>query len=423
MLIARGLSNGILTKPLLTILSSIIVLSLSTINVESTVTTIHAQASNSYSVVPYIGVNVRGFYTGTAQAQNASIYGPLPINYYDDSFRMISQAGMNHVRFIYFWESYEKNPSLFMNELNTVAQAADKWGIKVIYDNHQFHTSSWLDPAHGTGFPGVLFSSNPAYIYDGGGAPKSKYATLWWTNWWNRSIKDSSGTDGWTLLADFLKKIVNTVDQHPSTLGYEIINEPQIHSDDQWSKIGQFNTFMVSTLRAVTQKTIAYSQQIPSSPSDPTITMTPENMAKMAPTNKTNVVFKFSSGYGVPTPNSYFAKRYDLFVRAGQLAGVPIYVGEWNVLKREKVTNVDNQTTYEINPQLSDINQTQANFMVQKFKDTNVWGAAYWFWDFHHHKVQNYNLIDVGSDGRVQPTIYFDILKNAYSIIRTSPSR
>src|SRR2546427_7677210 len=180
-----------------------------------------------------------------------------------------------------------------MNELNTVAQAADKWGIKVVYDNHQFHTSSWLDPAHGTGFPGVLFSSNPAYIYDGGGAPKSKYATLWWTNWWNRSIKDSSDTDGWTLLADFLKKIVNTVDKHPSTLGYEILSEPQVHSTDQWSKIGQFNTFMVSTLRSVTQKTLAYSMSVPVDLKSP-IGVSAENLAKMVPSNKSNVVFKIS---------------------------------------------------------------------------------------------------------------------------------
>jgi len=373
---------------------------------------------------PYLGVDMNGLNTSSSQAKNFTSSSHFPVNYYDDSFRVLSQAGMNHVRFIYFWESYEKNPTLFMNELNTVAQAADKWGIKVLYDNHNFHTSSWLDQQRGIGFPWSLLKDNPtAYPFGSGGGTPFPGSKAWWTNWWNRSIKDSSGTDGWTLLADFLKKIVNSVDKHPSTLGYEIINEPQIHTDDQWGKIGQFNTFMVKTLRTVTQKTIAYSQQIPSSPSDPTITMTPENMAKMAPANKTNVVFKISSGYGVPTPNSYFAKRFYLFVIAGQQAGVPIYVGEWNVLKREKVTNVDNQTTFEINPQLSDINQTQANFMVQKFKDTHVWGAAYWFWDFHHHKVQNYNLIDVGSNGRVQPTIYFDILKNAYSIFRTSPSR
>jgi hypothetical protein len=50
-------------------------------------------------------------------------------------------------------------------------------------------------------------------------------------------------------MAEFLKKIVNSVDNHPSTLGYEILNEPQIHSDNQWKKVGEFNTFMVKELR------------------------------------------------------------------------------------------------------------------------------------------------------------------------------
>ena len=39
-----------------------------------------------------------------------------------------------------------------MDELEQVANAADKNGIKVIYDNHQWHTSSWLED-RGTGFP------------------------------------------------------------------------------------------------------------------------------------------------------------------------------------------------------------------------------------------------------------------------------
>ena len=53
-----------------------------------------------------------------------------------------------------------------------------------------------------------------------------------------------NGSDGWTLQLDFLKKIVSITDKHPSTLGYEILSEPQVHSEDQWAKIGKYNTFM-----------------------------------------------------------------------------------------------------------------------------------------------------------------------------------
>ena len=75
-------------------------------------------------------------------------------------------------------------------------------------------------------------------------------------------IRDSDGADGWELMSEFLKKIVKTVNNHTSTLGYEILNEPQIHNDDQWEKVGEFNTFMVKELRELTQKTIVFSQQM-----------------------------------------------------------------------------------------------------------------------------------------------------------------
>ena len=68
-------------------------------------------------------------------------------------------------------------------------------------------------------------------------------AKKWWTNWWNKIINDTNGNDGWILQAEFLKKVVTTVDKYTSTLGYEILNEPQIHNIDQWEKIGEYNTY------------------------------------------------------------------------------------------------------------------------------------------------------------------------------------
>ena len=51
---------------------------------------------------------------------------------------------MNHIRYVLYWEAYENNPSLFLQELENVAILADKLGLKIIYDNHQFHTSNGL---------------------------------------------------------------------------------------------------------------------------------------------------------------------------------------------------------------------------------------------------------------------------------------
>jgi hypothetical protein len=327
---------------------------------------------------------------------------------------------MNHIRYVFYWEAYERNPQLFMNELDTAAMFADKWKLNVLYDNHQYHTSSWLDPKNGTGFPESLFRSNidaPSSIYrkGSGGEPKDESAQVWWSKWWDRAINDVEGNDGWTLQASFLKRIIQQIDKHPSTLGYEILNEPQIHNDNQWSKVGKYNTFMVDELRKVTEKTIAYSQQIPTSLENSAISMTPKNIAKMAPTNnKTNIVFKFTI-YGEPVPNTYQGNRFSIFVQAGKLAGIPLYIGEWNNVKREKVADDESAIVYKINSEKSDITQKQAARFLEDFKEVGIWGWAYWNWNLISHPAANVNLITVTKDGDIHTTKYYDILKQVVS--------
>ena len=209
----------------------------------------------------HLGVNMRGYYTSMPQSRDFKF--PFPDNYYDTSFKDISKANIvDHVRYRFYWESYVRNSSAFLKEIEDVAKTADKYGIKVVYDNHQFHTSSWLNAGRGTGFPPYFFTDHALYEQDSGGTPKSAVSKTWWTNWWNNAMT-VNGTDGWTLQLDFLKKIVSITDKHPSTLGYEILSEPQVHSEDQWVKIGKYNTFMTDELRKITNKTIIYSMNIP----------------------------------------------------------------------------------------------------------------------------------------------------------------
>ena len=87
---------------------------------------------------PYVGVDVRGFHT-SIQSKRYPI--AFPSDFYEKSFALISKAGMNHIRYAFYWEAYEKDPKAFMKELKTVAKTADKHNLKVIYDNHQYHTS------------------------------------------------------------------------------------------------------------------------------------------------------------------------------------------------------------------------------------------------------------------------------------------
>jgi hypothetical protein len=362
----------------------------------------------------HLGVNMRGYYTSMPQSRDFKF--PFPDNYYDTSFKDISKANIvDHVRYRFYWESYVRNSSAFLKEIEDVAKTADKYGIKVVYDNHQFHTSSWLNAGRGTGFPPYFFTDHALYEQDSGGTPKSAVSKTWWTNWWNNAMT-VNGSDGWTLQLDFLKKIVSITDKHPSTLGYEILSEPQVHSEDQWAKIGKYNTFMTDELRKLTNKTIIYSMNIPIDLKS-SINVDATNLAKMTPQNKQNVVFKFSL-YGIPN-DGYQSDKLQLFENASRIAGVPLYIGEWNNVKRVETYNDHGEKIWVIDDTQSDISQADANAIVGKFRDIGIWGLAYWEWSFVPNDTPNFNLVNVTSDkvtGRetMQPTEYFKIIENAY---------
>ena len=167
--------------------------------------------NSGHEGLPYLGVNMRGYYTSLPQARK-DLKDPFPSNYYESDFKTLSKTNViDHVRYRFYWESYKLDPVAFIKELEDVAKTADKYDIKVIYDNHQFHTSSWLNVERGTGFPGYLFRIIQYYTSKEVVGHRSLQQTeTWWTNWWNRTIKSVNGTDGWTLQEDFFKKILST---------------------------------------------------------------------------------------------------------------------------------------------------------------------------------------------------------------------
>jgi Cellulase (glycosyl hydrolase family 5) len=352
---------------------------------------------------PLVGAVMKGGVTDQKQVRNDTSLPPA--NYFDESFKLIKDAGLNHVRFLLYWESYEKNPQAFMNELEQVANLADKYGIKVIYDNHQWHTSSWLEK-RGTGFPASLFENNSQkYPKDSGGKEGQPVAKLWWSDFWDGSIKDPQGKDAWTSFADFWKKVVTKLDGHPSTFGYEILSEPHVESSDQWEKIGNFNSFITDELRSLTNKTIVYSMNVPVDVKGP-IQLTPENLAKMAPTNKENVMFKISV-YGIPDRDQYQKQRFDMFLKTSELTGDPLYVGEWNNVVRTQVNGV-----FQLDPAKSGLNQATTDAMLQAFKDNNITASAFWKWDYHDADTPSFNLI-LNQNGTIMPTEYYTYLKNS----------
>ena len=82
-------------------------------------------------------------------------------------------------------------------------------------------------------------------------------------------------------------------------------------------------------------------------------------------------------------------------------------------------TTFEGKKSFEISAKQSDISQTDANTILQKFKEIGIWGMAYWSWSFLPEKTPNFNLVKFVYDkttgeGKMKITKYFGIMENAY---------
>lgn len=141
-------------------------------------------------------------------------------------------------------------------------------------------------------------------------------------------------------------------------------------------KISKYNTFVANELREITNKTLVFYMTIPVVFHDSKIDMTLENIAKLLPEHRNNIVFKISL-YGIPAEGSYAEQKINLLSGVANITGVPLYVGEWNEISSEEHISVDGKTVNEINQELSDLNQTGANIMTKTMKEIGVWGGLF----------------------------------------------
>ncbi|HEX7817927.1 MAG TPA: hypothetical protein VF419_00980, partial [Nitrososphaeraceae archaeon] len=82
----------------------------------------YASTSQLTSSQPINGVVMKGAFVNMKQDDNGSPEAPQ--DYIDDSLKMISEAGLDHARFLFYWEAYERDPDAFMKEIKSVAEAA-----------------------------------------------------------------------------------------------------------------------------------------------------------------------------------------------------------------------------------------------------------------------------------------------------------
>lgn len=363
---------------------------------------------------PLIGINMRGYFTN--MPEHREIKAPFPSNYYDFSFKTFSDADIDFVRYLLYWESFEKNPISFLNELKSVAETADKYNIKIIYVNDKSRTSSWFDK-HSTGFPSFLYKNNPFYKQGSGDNYNDQSLPVkeWWDKWWDKKIVLNNGINGWALQVNFFNHVVHKVNNHQSTLGYEILNDPYIYNSSQWEKIGEYNTFIVNELRKVTQKTIFFDRQVPSSKLYGPIKISAENIAKMAPVNKTNLIFK-TTLYNEPQSAS-FGDKIQLFSMASKLSKVPICFCEFNL---KPIPSYAKPSENEIlNVTISD--KIMEKFFL-KFNQFDAWGWAIWLWTFEKRTNPNYNLI-VNENGILKTTKIFEDYRKTIQDFKNNPQK
>lgn len=193
---------------------------------------------------PLLGLNFDGF--RCSSYQNRSVTPDSPTNYIDDSFRVFSDVGINCIRIPIHWESYEKNPAEFNDEIDNISDNANRYNIFCIYDNHQWECSSYL--GYGIGFPNSLLL--PEFHKDNPektslDPPSYEDLENFWNNWWDRKLKTDDGKDGWEKQLEYLEQVVRRVKDKKSTFGFEILNEPQVFRQGDFKLVGNYHGYIL----------------------------------------------------------------------------------------------------------------------------------------------------------------------------------
>jgi aryl-phospho-beta-D-glucosidase BglC (GH1 family) len=237
---------------------------------------------------------------------------PPPVN---NSLQLIKSYGFNFIRIPYYWESYQADPDKFLREVDLIASMAEKLGLYVDWDFHHLKASSYFYFYNSSSFGGFPYFFLSKYPFNGGESAEKKF----WEDFFDRNITHK-GKDIWQLQAEFMIKIVRTVDKYSSTLGYEILNQPTVFDKSQYAKIGKYNTFIAQQLRNHTSKYIFFDFACNSDCSDIEFS----NQSLLKPVSIDNVIF---------APHRFGKPYTDMFRFLENLSsswgGIPIVLGEW----------------------------------------------------------------------------------------------
>jgi Big-like domain-containing protein/concanavalin A-like lectin/glucanase superfamily protein/cellulase (glycosyl hydrolase family 5) len=272
------------------------------------------------STIPLKNINGVVFNDGTLSKHERATSSTVQTAYVTESFKYIKSNGFNAVRVPFYWESYVNNPTVFMAELDLIAKTAQANNLCVVFSNFHYYTSSyWNLDAEGTsggkGFPSFVVKTFPTksdYIQTAG-------------PFWNAFLSNSFSVNGkqvWDLQADYIKSVINKVDNYGSITGYEIMNEPHLFNAQMYEKLGNYHTYLAKEMREVTDKKIFFNRETAwGFTRDPTLEY------KIVPRGVSGLVYG-AQLYSVPTPGSVALNSMDRFKTWTQEWGTEMFICE-----------------------------------------------------------------------------------------------
>src|SRR5487761_170391 len=224
---------------------------------------------------------------------------------------MVHSSGWNLIKTYLSWQSLESN-SNYISSLKAEASAAQANGLYVIYN---LGDGNQGPPCTNTVWPcGIL----NAY----GGSETAQF----WNDLWANNIQ-YEGTNIWNAeWKNFWLPVIQAIGSNPSTLGYEIMNEPRNNGLAPVSEIQSYNQFIASRMRSV----ISPSQYIVfmgvcSNPSSCGYGGSGSlQVEQQAPTEISNMAIDF---HNYADPSNLDAFPY--YFQASQELNMPVLIGEW----------------------------------------------------------------------------------------------
>lgn len=331
------------------------------------------------------GVNFHGF--GCASYQNHSRVPTPPTEYIADSFKIFKEAGIRCIRFPLYWESYEKNPEEFNQELDNVSSAAEKYDILCLYDNHQWECSSYI--GEGIGFPNSLLIQSFEPDPDSSGRPSRQELKKFWNGWWDKKLESTEGKDGWDAQLEFILGVIKRVKNKNSTLGFEILNEPQVFRQVDFRKVGNYHDYIIKNISAITDKPLFFCFTFSAALG---VINFPWDQAKAKPSTnvENNIIFDVH-----PYPPNILTMGYYKLI-SSLMNKITMCAGEFNAGTREWVT----------------INEREFKEYIKTLKRFKVYGGAFWEWSYNVDNTHPaFNLTTV-INNKIYPNKNFEIFVN-----------